>query len=72
VVGADADLALVALQDEAILQASDLYYHHQHSPYVGRKLHGRVTRTLLRGVTIYRDGQIVSDPIGRLITPTSD
>jgi hypothetical protein len=28
-----------------------------------------VTRTLLRGATIYRDGQIVSNPIGRLITP---
>ncbi len=68
-VGADADLALVALYDETVLQASDLFYRHQHSPYVGRKLRGRVTRTLLRGMTIYRDGQIVSDPIGRLITP---
>ncbi len=68
-IGADADLALVALSDETILQTSDLFYRHQHSPYVGRKLRGRIARTLLRGVTIYRDGQIVSDPIGRLITP---
>jgi allantoinase len=67
--GADADLALVALSDETVLQASDLCYRHQHSPYVGRKLRGRVARTLLRGETIYRDGQIVSAPIGRLITP---
>jgi allantoinase len=68
-IGADADLALVALHDEAVLQASDLFYHHQHSPYVGRKLRGRVAQTILRGVTIYRDGWIVSPPIGRLITP---
>jgi allantoinase len=68
-VGADADLALVALHDESVLQAPDLLYRHQHSPYVGRRLCGRIARTLLRGVTIYRDGQIVSDPIGRLITP---
>jgi allantoinase len=68
-VGADADLALVALHDETVLQSSDLFYRHQHSPFVGRRLCGRVTRTLLRGVTIYRDGQIVSDPIGRLIMP---
>lgn len=67
-VGADADLALVALHDDSVLQTSDLFYRHQHSPYVGRKLRGRVTRTLLRGVTIYRDDQIVSAPIGRLIT----
>jgi allantoinase len=68
-IGADADLALVALHDEAVLQASDLYYRHQHSPYVGRTLHGRIARTLLRGETTYRDGQIVSDPIGQLIAP---
>jgi allantoinase len=68
-VGADADLALVSLYDEAVLQSEDLFYRHQHSPYVGRKLRGRVTRTLLRGATTYRDGQIVSDPISRLITP---
>ena len=68
-VGADADLALVALSDETVLPNPDLFYRHQHSPYVGRKLRGRVARTLLRGVTIYRDGQIVSAPIGRLITP---
>ena len=67
-VGADADLALVVLSDETVLQSSDLFYRHQHSPYVGRKLRGRVARTLLRGVTTYRDGQIVSDPIGRLLT----
>jgi allantoinase len=67
-VGADADLALIALHDESVLQAADLFYRHQHSPYVGRKLRGRIARTLLRGMTIYRDGQIVSNPIGRLIT----
>jgi allantoinase len=70
-VGTDADLAIVALHDEMILQSADLFYRHQHSPYVGRMLRGRVARTLLRGMTIYRDGQIVSDPIGRLITPES-
>jgi allantoinase len=68
-VGADADLALVALHDETVLQSADLFYRHQHSPYIGRRLRGRIARTLLRGVTIYRDGQIVSDPSGRLITP---
>lgn len=70
-VGADADLALVALHDESVLQAADLFYRHQHSPYVGRKLRGRVARTILRGQTIYRDGQIVSAPVGRLVTPSA-
>jgi allantoinase len=46
-----------------------LHYRHRHSPYVGRTLRGRVARTLVRGVTVYHDGAVVSEPIGRLLTP---
>jgi allantoinase len=67
--GADADLALVDLQHSSVLQADDLLYRHRHSPYVGRTLRGRVVRTLVRGTTVFQDGQIVSAPIGRLLTP---
>lgn len=68
-VGADADLALVDLRGSAILQADDLFYRHKHSPYVGRRLQGRVCRTLVRGRTVFCNGQIVSPPVGALITP---
>lgn len=47
--GADADLALVALDEEWTLAADDLRYRHRHSPYAGRTFRGRVVRTLLRG-----------------------
>lgn len=70
-IGADADLALVDLAASSVLQSSDLRYRHQHSPYVGKKLRGRIVRTLLRGTTIAIDGQIVSQSIGRLIVPSS-
>ncbi len=69
--GADADLALVDLAHSAVLRDEDLRYRHRHSPYAGRTLRGRVARTLVRGVTVYRDGKIVSEPIGRLLTPTT-
>jgi allantoinase len=68
--GYDADLALVDLNHTSVLQYTDLHYRHQHSPYVGRTLRGRVVRTLVRGTTVYHDGQFVSAPIGRLVTPT--
>jgi allantoinase len=68
-VGADADLALVDVGAESTLRAEDLFYRHRHSPYVGRRLRGRVVRTLVRGTTVYRDGTIVSEPIGRLLAP---
>jgi len=36
---------------------------------VGRALTGRVVQTILRGKTIFKDGQMVSPPIGRLVKP---
>jgi allantoinase len=68
--GADADLALVDLQSWHQLQANDLFYRHKHSPYVGMKLRGRIVRTLVRGKTVFREGKIVSTPIGRLFKPS--
>ena len=67
--GADADLVLLDLDGSSLLQANDLLYRHQHSPYVGRTLRGRVVRTLVRGTTVYLDGKIVSEPMGRLVVP---
>ncbi len=68
-VGADADLALVDLASEFVVQADELFYRHRQSPYVGRRLRGRVVRTLLRGQTIYADGRVAARPAGRLVKP---
>jgi allantoinase len=69
--GADADLALVDLGAEHVLLREDLLDRHRLSPFAGRSLRGRVVRTLVRGVTVYRDGRIVAGPHGRLLTPTT-
>lgn len=69
-VGSDADLALIDVQASTTLQSSDLFYRHQHSPYAGRTLRGRIKRTLVRGTTVFLDGKIVTQPVGRLLTPT--
>ena len=68
-VGADADLALVDFRGSFEVNAEDLHQKHKNNPYVGRALTGRVVRTILRGQTIFEDGKIVSEPIGRLVTP---
>jgi allantoinase len=70
-IGADADLALVNLREEFSVEKADLLYRHQHSPYVGRTLRGRVKQTLLRGRTIFRDGKITAKPLGQLVKPES-
>jgi allantoinase len=70
VVGADADFALVDLGTSFEVKAADLFYRHRQSPYIGRKLTGKVVQTILRGQTVYNDGKIVSKPLGRLVRPT--
>ncbi len=69
-VGADADIVLVDLQVKSLLQADQLFYRHRHSPYVGKTLRGRIVRTMVRGRTVFLEGKIVSEPVGRLIRST--
>src|SRR3712207_1432257 len=68
-VGADADLALVDLDSSFTLREQDLFYRHKISAYVGRTFRGSVVRTMLRGTTVFREGKIVSEPVGQLIKP---
>ncbi len=68
-VGADADLALVALDEISTLRKQDLLYRHRISPYIGRAFHGKVVRTIVRGTTVYREGKITSEPVGKLVKP---
>jgi allantoinase len=66
----DADLALVDLAAEYTLRREELLDRHKLSPYVGRAMRGRVRRSIVRGHTVFLDGQIVSPPIGQLVTPS--
>lgn len=67
--GCIADLAIVDLGHAAPLAAADLRDRHRFSPYVGRMLRGRVRRTVLRGQTVFADGQAVGPAIGQLVRP---
>ena len=69
-VGYDGDFAIVDLNKEFTLNADDLFYLHKVSPFVGDKFRGQVTQTILRGTTVFKDGKIVSKPIGKLLRPS--
>ncbi|HWR45668.1 allantoinase AllB [Sporomusa sp.] len=68
-VGYDGDFVFVDLDKEFTLQAEDLFYKHKVSPYVGDRFRGTVTQTILRGTTVFKDGKIVSKPIGKHLRP---
>lgn len=67
----DADFAVVDIHHQYLLQSHDLFYQHQQSPYVGRILRGKIVRTVLRGTTIFHDGQPTSSVGGQLLQPTT-
>lgn len=63
--GADADLALVDFTAYR-LQREHLLDRHRHNPYVGRQMYCRVTRTLVRGKTVYDlEHQVAGAPLGQ-------
>jgi allantoinase len=69
VAGGEANLSLVDLALTDQVAADRLHYRHHLTPYAGRKLRGKIVRTLLRGQIIARDGQATGAPAGRLVVP---
>lgn len=68
--GRDADL--VAFDDAAqfVVGPEDLHFRHKVSPWLGRRLHGRVLETWLRGQSIYdasASARFAPSPTGRTL-----
>jgi allantoinase len=66
-VGFDADLWLVDLAHENFVRRSDLFYRNQFSAHEGQPIRGRTVRTIVRGRTVFADGQPVTEAAGRFI-----
>ena len=66
-VGCDADLILFDPEARSVVTPSELHHRHPVTPYAGMELSGVVRTTLLRGETIYRDGQVMPGVYGRMI-----
>ncbi len=61
-VGSDADLALYDLDAVWTVNTVDLFSLHIWTPFAGTQVRGRVVRTILRGMPLYADRQIVAEP----------
>jgi allantoinase len=58
--GADADVTVIDMNKEWTLTVDDLLYKNKHSAYVGYTFKGAVERTIVRGKTVYQNGQITA------------
>jgi allantoinase len=66
-VGADADVVLLDPAAEWTLERDALLDRHRLSPFTGRRLRGRVVRTVLRGQTVALEGRSVGEAVGRVV-----
>ncbi|MFL6203281.1 MAG: allantoinase AllB [Thermoanaerobaculia bacterium] len=65
--GLDADLVIWEPEAGFRVDPAALQHRHKLTPYAGRTLDGVVRRTLLRGETVYHDGDFPGLPAGRLL-----
>jgi allantoinase len=73
-VGADADLTILETDGRRTLDARELEYHEQEpwSPFDGRELRVYPVYTVIRGRTVFAEGQVLGEPgYGEFITPTA-
>ncbi len=66
-VGSDADLAIVDLDLERVVDAKFLNGFSDFSPFEGKKLRGWPVATVKAGQIVARDGKIVGKPTGRYL-----
>ena len=69
-IGADADFALVDTQRTWTFSPEHLQTRSGISPYLGRAFRGAAVRTIVRGRTVFADGEIVGEAgWGKLVKP---
>ena len=67
-VGSDADLAIIDLNQSFTLKKEDLLYKHPVSPFVGKNFRGKVVYTIAGGHKVFEKGKIVNnDHRGKLV-----
>ncbi|GAP39858.1 dihydroorotase [Flexilinea flocculi] len=68
-VGTDADIVVVDLDKEYVLDQEKLHSRTKLTPFHGRKMKGLPVQTILRGKTVAKDGEVVSEPCGKFVRP---
>ena len=65
--GTDADLVIVDLDKEKVVNAADLKSYSDFSVFEGWNLKGWPVMTLVRGSIVAKDGEIVGEPHGQYL-----
>lgn len=64
-VGYDADLLVWNPEEKFVVREEDILHKHKCSPYTGKKLSGMALETIVNGITVYQNKQIIQKNAGR-------
>jgi dihydroorotase len=67
-VGSDADLTIVDLARDDVIQEERLHGKNNLNPFEGHRTKGAPVATIVRGRVVMRDGELVGPPAGRLVS----
>ncbi len=65
--GCDADLVVWNPEESFVVEENAVHHRHKASPWIGRRLAGRVESTILRGETVWANGWLVGGASGLFI-----
>jgi dihydroorotase len=68
-VGSDADLTLVDLDVEDVIEERWLHGKNNLTPFEGQRTVGAAVATVVRGQVVMQDGELVGKPRGAMVTP---
>lgn len=68
-IGSDSDLTIVDLEKAGVIQESELHGKNNLTPFDGHKTRGAAVATIVRGNFVMRDGELVGEPLGRIVKP---
>lgn len=67
--GTDADITIVDMNKEMVIKRENLHSKSKVTAFDQFSIKGVPVNTIVRGVTVMEDGQIVSEPIGQMVMP---
>jgi dihydroorotase len=62
-----ADLVLVDMEQETLINTDTIYYKCKWSPFEGKKIHARIDKTFVNGELVYDDGNFPAPPHGQAL-----
>lgn len=60
-VGLDADLVVWNPYEKHVIREEDILFRHKISPYIGEELFGTIQQTIVNGVTVFENAEIVAE-----------